>query len=105
MSQQQQQQKFAVGTRRPCPATCLIGYIGECFTPAQIIKAFGPGLGPSDKANFEWIFIRTDGVPFTVYDYKSFICLESQYDFHVGSHQSDVEEFVAWFIAKVKEAM
>tara|TARA_R110002096_G_scaffold94819_1_gene213122 strand:+ start:235 stop:552 length:318 start_codon:yes stop_codon:yes gene_type:complete len=99
---QTQQQRFLPAPVGACNGTSLSGYIGERFTPAQVIDAFGPGIGSGDKTNFEWVFVRDDGVPFTVYDYKAFIGLETQYDFHIGSTQGDVKEFASWFANKVK---
>ena len=86
--------------------TCLQGYLESPVTANQIIAVFGPGLGESDKTQYEWRFDDDEGGVWTVYDWKNYGGLDpdTAYDWHIGGFHGRVEgyqKFRKWFLEKV----
>ena len=63
--------------------TSLQGYVE--IKVSELIATFGePHMTYGDKTTMEWAFKTSDGVVFTIYDYKEDVTPKGVYAWHIG---------------------
>ncbi len=69
-------------------------------TAEELIRVFGPPTidqnGEGDKTNLEWFMKTSDGVVFTVYDWKEYrkILLDEPIEWYIGTYERDDSNIV-----------
>lgn len=89
----------------------LMGYLPKGTTYKQVLNVFGKPQrdysGHHDKIQVQWVgqVCTSDGLKtFTIYDYKSDVSPEQNYDWHIGGHDLGTYEAVlAYFKSHSEE--
>ncbi|MCX5784616.1 MAG: hypothetical protein NTX59_02910 [Elusimicrobia bacterium] len=87
--------KLEMGVRKDRGTGCM-GYMPDGTRYDDLLLVFGQpqaGLSSDGKIKAEW-YGRINGMPFTLYDYKSPLAPEKNTDWHIGGNNHLAADFL-----------